>query len=92
MPSVTCIPEVSRHVDVRALITLSTHLEDHCTLHSSCKVTPFHVQRQIRGPDGAPIGQQSWDTIKHLPGLADTRAGFKQVLGKQGRRGGVGLQ
>jgi len=43
------------------------------------KVTPFHVRRQIRGPDGAPIGQQSWDTIKHLPGLADTRAGFKQV-------------
>jgi len=43
------------------------------------KVTPFHVRRSIRGPDGAPIGRESWDTIKHLPGLSSTRGAFKPV-------------
>jgi len=43
------------------------------------KVTPFHVRRQIRGSDGAPIGRESWDTIKHLPGLTTTHASFKPV-------------
>jgi len=43
------------------------------------KVTPFHVKRQIVGRDGAPVGRESWDTIKHLPGLTDTKRQFKQV-------------
>merc|ERR1711988_1637831 len=43
------------------------------------KVTPFHVKRSIRGPTGAPIGRESWDTIKHLPGLTNTRQDFKMV-------------
>jgi len=43
------------------------------------KVTPYHVRRTIRGSDGAPIGRESWDTIKHLPGLTDTQSKFKPV-------------
>jgi len=43
------------------------------------KVTPFHVRRSIVGPDGQKIGRESWDTIKHLPGLTDTRSNFKPV-------------
>ena len=43
------------------------------------KVTPFHVRRTIRGSDGAPIGRESWDTIKHLPGLVNTSTKFKPV-------------
>jgi len=43
------------------------------------KVTPFHVRRTMLGEDGVPIGRESWDTIKHLPGLTNTSARFNAV-------------
>jgi len=57
------------------------------------KVTPFHVRRQIVGDDGLPVDRESWDTIKHLPGLTDTKQNFKEVgVGNLIGRFGQGFQ
>lgn len=40
------------------------------------KVTPFHERRSIPGKS-----RESWDTLKHLPGHANTRQGFMEVGG-----------